>query len=646
MIPDLQKENEFPLSLFLSGKNCKSYLFFGAHTISSKGTQYHCFRVWAPHARSVSLVGDFNRWDRSQIPMHAIGGGVWECCIPRLEQFAAYKYSIEGRDGKIRMKADPYGAHYETRPATASKIYESSYEWKDDAWRKAKRQRNIYKSPVNVYEVHFNSWRTNPDGSFLDYRTFAKQMIPYLQKMSYTHIEFMPLTEYPYDGSWGYQVTGYFAPTSRFGTPDDFRAMVDAFHAAGIGVILDWVPAHFPKDEHGLFEFDGGCCYEYEDVRKGEHFAWGTKVFDYGRPEVCSFLISSACCWFEEFHVDGLRVDAVASMLYLDYDRPDGQWCPNKNGGRENLEAIDFLRHLNEAVFEKFPDALMIAEESTAWPMVTKPTCDGGLGFNFKWNMGWMNDMLSYMSMDPLFRSGNHDKLTFSFFYCFSENYVLPISHDEVVHGKCSMIGKMSGGYDQKFDSYRAFLGYMMAHPGKKLLFMGQEFAQMKEWDYQHQLDWMLLDYPKHNTMLKYTRKLNRFYAEHPPLWERDDSWDGFSWIANDDYQQSVIAFRRFDDKGEELIVVCNFVPVERREYRIGVPYKGSYKLLFNSDATEFGGSGAAEKAVKSEAIPMHGFDNSIALTLAPLSTMFFKPVPYKKRRSTKKSAPPKAAQK
>ena len=646
MIPDLQKENEFPLSLFLRGKNCKSYLFFGAHTISSKGTQYHCFRVWAPHARSVSLVGDFNRWDRSQTPMHAIGGGVWECCIPRLEQFAAYKYSIEGRDGKIRMKADPYGAHYETRPATASKIYESSYEWKDDAWRKAKRQRNIYKSPVNVYEVHFNSWRTNPDGSFLDYRTFAKQMIPYLQKMSYTHIEFMPLTEYPYDGSWGYQVTGYFAPTSRFGTPDDFRAMVDAFHAAGIGVILDWVPAHFPKDEHGLFEFDGGCCYEYEDVRKGEHFAWGTKVFDYGRPEVCSFLISSACCWFEEFHVDGLRVDAVASMLYLDYDRPDGQWCPNKNGGRENLEAIDFLRHLNEAVFEKFPDALMIAEESTAWPMVTKPTCDGGLGFNFKWNMGWMNDMLSYMSMDPLFRSGNHDKLTFSFFYCFSENYVLPISHDEVVHGKCSMIGKMSGGYDQKFDSYRAFLGYMMAHPGKKLLFMGQEFAQMKEWDYQHQLDWMLLDYPKHNTMLKYTRKLNRFYAEHPPLWERDDSWDGFSWIANDDYQQSVIAFRRFDDKGEELIVVCNFVPVERREYRIGVPYKGSYKLLFNSDATEFGGSGAAEKAVKSEAIPMHGFDNSIALTLAPLSTMFFKPVPYKKRRSTKKSAPPKAAQK
>ena len=646
MIPDLQKENEFPLSLFLSGKNCKSYLFFGAHTISSKGTQYHCFRVWAPHARSVSLVGDFNRWDRSQTPMHAIGGGVWECCIPRLEQFAAYKYSIEGRDGKIRMKADPYGAHYETRPATASKIYESSYEWKDDTWRKAKRQRNIYKSPVNVYEVHFNSWRTNPDGSFLDYRTFAKQMIPYLQKMSYTHIEFMPLTEYPYDGSWGYQVTGYFAPTSRFGTPDDFRAMVDAFHAAGIGVILDWVPAPFPKDEHGLFEFDGGCCYEYEDVRKGEHFAWGTKVFDYGRPEVCSFLISSACCWFEEFHVDGLRVDAVASMLYLDYDRPDGQWCPNKNGGRENLEAIDFLRHLNEAVFEKFPDALMIAEESTAWPMVTKPTCDGGLGFNFKWNMGWMNDMLSYMSMDPLFRSGNHDKLTFSFFYCFSENYVLPISHDEVVHGKCSMIGKMSGGYDQKFDSYRAFLGYMMAHPGKKLLFMGQEFAQMKEWNYQQQLDWMLLDYPKHNTMLKYTRKLNRFYAEHPPLWERDDSWDGFSWIANDDYQQSVIAFRRFDDKGEELIVVCNFVPVERREYRIGVPYKGSYKLLFNSDATEFGGSGAAEKAVKSEAIPMHGFDNSIALTLTPLSTMFFKPVPYKKRRSTKKSAPPKAAQK
>ena len=646
MIPDLTKENEFPLSLFLCGKNCKSYLFFGAHVISYEGTQYHCFRVWAPHARSVSVVGDFNQWDRSQTPMHPIGGGVWECCTPRLEQFAAYKYSIEGRDGKIRMKADPYGTHYETRPATATKIYESSYEWRDDDWRAAKRQRNIYKSPVNVYEVHFNSWRTNPDGSFLDYRSFAKQMIPYLQKMSYTHIEFMPLTEYPYDGSWGYQVTGYFAPTSRFGTPDDFRAMVDAFHAAGIGVILDWVPAHFPRDGHGLFEFDGGCCYEYADVRKGEHFAWGTKVFDYGKPEVCSFLISSACYWFEEFHVDGLRVDAVASMLYLDYDRPDGQWCPNKDGGKENLEAIAFLRHLNEAVFEKFPDAMMIAEESTAWPMVTKPTCDGGLGFNFKWNMGWMNDMLSYMSMDPLFRSGNHDKLTFSFFYCFSENYILPISHDEVVHGKCSMISKMSGGYDQKFDSYRAFLGYMMAHPGKKLLFMGQEFGQMKEWDYQQQLDWMLLDYPKHNTMLQYTRKLNRFYVEHPPLWERDDSWEGFSWISNDDYQQSVIAFRRFDDRGDELIVVCNFVPVERQDYRIGVPYRGSYKLLFNSDDVEFGGSGVAAKSVRSQAIPMHGFDNSISLTLAPLSTMFFMPVPYKKRKSTKKSAPSKAAQK
>ena len=629
---------------FYIGKAFDAYEYFGAH-LTKNGV---LFRVYAPNAEKIEVIGEFNDWDGTEDEMiQDAQSGVFECVQKDAKPGIMYKYRIYQPDGIVMDRFDPYSFGSQVRPDTASVIVDlEDYHFSDEAWMK-KRSKN-YDLPVNIYEVHAGSWRKNEadeENGWYHYQELGKQLIPYVKEMGYTHVEFLPLTEHPADCSWGYQASGYFCPTSRYGTAKELMEMVDLFHKEGIGVIMDFVPVHFIADTYALNKFDGTALYEYADDDKG-YSEWGTCNFNYYRGEVRSFLQSSANFWMEKFHFDGIRMDAVASMLYLDYDRPDGQWCPNKNGGRENLEAIDFLRHLNEAVFEKFPDALMIAEESTAWPMVTKPTCDGGLGFNFKWNMGWMNDMLSYMSMDPLFRSGNHDKLTFSFFYCFSENYVLPISHDEVVHGKCSMIGKMSGGYDQKFDSYRAFLGYMMAHPGKKLLFMGQEFAQMKEWNYQQQLDWMLLDYPKHNTMLKYTRKLNRFYAEHPPLWERDDSWDGFSWIANDDYQQSVIAFRRFDDKGEELIVVCNFVPVERREYRIGVPYKGSYKLLFNSDATEFGGSGAAEKAVKSEAIPMHGFDNSIALTLTPLSTMFFKPVPYKKRRSTKKSAPPKAAQK
>ncbi len=626
------KESEFPLYLFYNGKNCKAYKLFGAHAAQKDGGMAHVFRVWAPHARSVSVVGDFNDWDRTKAPMQRVDQAVWEVWLPLLPQYTIYKYSIETPAGEIILKADPYAAHYETRPATASKIYESDYVWQDAAWRKARHERNPYKSPMNVYEVHFQSWKHYADGNAFSYQEFAKQCIPYLKKMAYTHIEFMPLTEFPYDGSWGYQVTGYFAPTSRFGTPDDFRAMVDAFHDAGIGVILDWVPAHFPKDAHGLYEFDGTFCYEYEDLRKREHYAWGTRVFDYGRPEVCSFLISSACCWLEEFHIDGLRVDAVASMLYLDYDRKDGEWCPNKDGGNQNLEAIAFFRSLNEAVFEKYPDTLMIAEESTAWPLVTKPTCDGGLGFNFKWNMGWMNDMLTYMSMDPLYRAFHHDKLTFSFFYCFSENYVLPISHDEIVHGKRSMLEKMSGSYEQKFSAYRAFLCYMMGHPGKKLLFMGQEFGQMREWDYEGQLDWSLLDFEAHRSLQAFVAKLNRFYAENPPLWQNDDSWEGFHWISNDDYKQSVISFRRADDKGEELIAVCNFVPVARQEYRIGVPKAGRYKLVFSSDAAEFGGTGMAAKSVQTEKVPMHGLQQSVSLTLAPLSVMYLKYAPVKKR--------------
>ncbi len=621
-----------PLHLFHQGRNFDAQMYFGAHTEKKGRGAYTVFRVWAPHAKAISVVGEFNDWQPGKLPMEQISNGIWHAKIKQLPQYTAYKYCITTQDGRTLMKSDPYAMHYETAPETASRIYESAYEWHDGAWFAKKQQTNVYKSPMNIYEVHLNSWRMYEDGNPLSYLEFAKQMIPYMQSLSYTHIEFMPLTEYPFDGSWGYQVVGYFAPTSRFGTPDDFRQMVDLFHQAGIGVILDWVPAHFPKDAHGLCEFDGNYCYEYSDPLKMEHKGWGTRVFDYGRPEVRSFLISSACFWLDSYHIDGLRVDAVASMLYLDYDRRDGEWRPNQNGGKENLEAVSFFKELNETAFARHPNVLMIAEESTAWPLVTKPTDIGGLGFNFKWNMGWMNDMLCYASMDPLYRAYNHDKLTFSFFYCFSENYVLPISHDEIVHGKCSMIQKMPGEYEQKFAAYRAFLAYMMAHPGKKLLFMGQEFAQMKEWDYQSELDWMLLDYPAHAQMLNFSKALNKFYRNTAPLWQNDDSWSGFSWISNDDYRQSVIAFRRMDDNGDEIVAVCNFVPVQRENYKIGVPYTGTYRLVMDSDAAEFGGSGVALASVKTQKESMHGFDQCVALTLPPLSVQYYHCKPRKTR--------------
>ncbi|MBQ7009113.1 MAG: 1,4-alpha-glucan branching protein GlgB [Ruminococcus sp.] len=631
------KLNDFPLYLFYQGKNYQAYQFFGVHPVKGSRNKSYIFRVWAPKAKSVSVVGDFNNWDRNVNKMELIADGVWEVTIPKLKQFDIYKFSIEAMDGRILLKSDPYGHHFETRPSTASKIFESSFKWTDKEWIKNKKKKNIYKSPINIYEVHLNSWKINDDGNYYDYVSFANNIIPYLKKMSYTHIEFMPLTEYPFEGSWGYQVTGYYAPTSRFGTPDDFRKMINLFHENNISVILDWVPAHFPKDGSGLYEFDGTCCYEYTDECKKEHKAWGTRVFDYGKGEVCSFLISSACYWLNEFHIDGLRVDAVASMLYLDYDRRDGEWCANIYGGNENLEAVAFLKRLNEAVFSIQPDVLMIAEESTAWPMVTKPTDIGGLGFNFKWNMGWMNDMVSYISLDPIYRAFNHDKLTFSFFYCFSENYILPISHDEVVYGKCSLFHKMPGNYEQKFSSLKAFMCYTMAHPGKKLMFMGQEFAQKNEWNYQTQLDWNLLSDDMHAQMLLFTEKLNKFYLENSPLWQNDDSWTGFNWISNDDYKQSVIAFRRIDDNGDEIIAVCNFVPVERTDYKIGVPKKGRYKLIFNSDAIEFGGSGISQKSYTSKHYSMHGFDDSISLTLAPLSVIYLKHTPVKPRKTNVK---------
>ncbi len=629
--------NDFPLYLFHQGKNFEAQRFFGAHLFRRGRGQFCRFRVWAPKAVSVSVIGDFNGWDRSANPMEKISDSVWEAEIPRLKQFDSYKYSIETEDGRILEKADPYAAHYERRPGTASKLFESTYQWQDEAWFAEKKKHSPYKRPMNIYEVNIFSWKHTTEEKFPSYIGFAEKIIPYLKKMSYTHIEFMPLTEYPFDGSWGYQVTGYFAPTSRHGTPDDFRKMVDMFHQANIGVILDWVPAHFPKDAMGLCEFDGSYCYEYADPLKMEHKGWGTRVFDYGKGEVCSFLISSACCWLEDFHVDGLRVDAVASMLYLDYDRQGGEWRPNVYGGHENLEAVDFLRHLNEAAFGRNPEVLMIAEESTAWPLVTKPTDIGGLGFNFKWNMGWMNDMLSYISLDPIYRAFNHDKLTFSFFYCFSENYILPISHDEIVYGKCSMLNKMSGSTEEdKFSSYRAFLGYMMAHPGKKLLFMGQEFAQRNEWNYQTDLDWDLLEQKPHQQMEQFSEDLNRFYLENSPLWQDDDSWQGFSWISHDDYQQSVIAFRRIDDDENEVIAVCNFCPVQRNDYKIGVPFEGKYQLVFNTDAKAYGGSGVTESKFETLNIGMHGFEQCISMTLAPLSVIYLKYTPVKKRASRK----------
>ena len=598
-----------------------AYEYFGSF-YSEKNT---LFRVWAPGADTVSVVGDFNGWNGYAHVMTRIDGGIFEITIPDIKIYDNYKYSITNGD-KTVLKADPYARHFETPPGTCSKVYCDSYEWNDSKWREQKKSKNIDKSPVNIYEVHLGSWRTHEDGNPLTYTESAKALAEYAVKMGYTHIELMPITEYPFEGSWGYQVSGYFAPTSRYGTPEDFKKFVDILHGAGIGVILDWVPAHFPKDEPFLYRFDGTALYEYSDERKGEHKEWGTAVFDFGKVQVMNFLISSACYWLKEYHIDGLRVDAVASMLYLDYGRSDGNWLPNSYGGRENLEAVEFLKQVNTAAFSIDPNVMMIAEESTAWPMVTKPPSNGGLGFNFKWNMGWMNDMLRYTSLDPLFRKHNHDCLTFSFFYAFSENFVLPLSHDEVVHGKCSMINKMPGDYEAKFRGLRAFMAYMMAHPGKKLSFMGQEFAQFIEWDYKKQLDWFLLDYEAHSRMHTYTKELNGFYLKNPALYEIDYSWEGFNWISNDDYSQSVISFRRIAENGDELIVVCNFVPVEREDYRIGVPLKGSYKTVFCSEWQEYGGETEKTRtSVKSEGIEMHGYENSISLKLPPMSVTYLK---------------------
>ena len=622
----IKEEYQLPVYLFHNGTNYKAYKFFGNHKINK---DKFAFRVWAPNATAVSVVGDFNSWDNNANKCKLVAPGIWEATVKGVNIYDCYKYAVTSPTGVVHLKADPYAVHQETRPGTGSKVYElHNYSWGDEAWQKKKENQNILAQPINIYEVHFGSWKRHDDGNFLTYREMAEQLVPYVKDMGYTHIEMLPIMEYPYDGSWGYQVTGYFAATSRYGLPEDLMYFVDCCHKAGIGVILDWVPAHFPKDAFGLYEFDGTCCYEYSDMKKGEHKEWGTRVFDYSKNEVKSFLISSAEYWIDEFHFDGIRVDAVASMLYLDYCRKDGEWTPNKNGGRENLEAVEFFKQLNSTILSNHPGSMMIAEESTAWPMITMPPDKGGLGFNFKWNMGWMNDMLRYTSMDPLFRKGNHNCITFSFFYAFSENFILPISHDEVVHGKASLLNKMPGEYEMKFDGMRLFLAYMMAHPGKKLLFMGSEFGQFIEWNYKQGLDWLLLDYDKHRQLQGFTRELNNFYSEHSELWEIDYSWEGFQWISSEDNCNSVIAFRRINSKGEEIIAVFNWTPNNFSSYKIGVPEKGTYKVLLDTSLAKYGGDKSRkDNAYKTKAQPIHGYEQNIDLKLHGLSALFLQKV-------------------
>ena len=642
-----------PLYLFHQGTNRRTYEYLGLHREQkADGTIGMVCRVWAPRAQAVSLVGEFNGWNESADPLKKISDGVWEGWLKEpLEPFALYKISVTGADGETVQKADPYARHFETRPGTAARYYElGAHQWKDAAWQRKRAAHPHLNGPVNIYELHLGSWRKYPDGKPFSYGKMADELIPYVKDMGYTHIEIMPITEYPLDQSWGYQVSGYFAPTSRYGTPDDLMDFIDRCHQAGIGVIMDWVPAHFPRNRDGLAWYDGSPCYEYGDPRKGEHKEWGTPVFDYGRPEVISFLISSAVFWLREYHMDGIRVDAVASMLYLDYNRRDGEWVANKDGGRENLEAVRFLQTLNESVFAEVPEAMMIAEESTAWPMVTKPPYMGGLGFNYKWNMGWMNDMLRYISLDPIYRKYNHDNLTFSFFYAFSENFILPISHDEVVYGKCSLIEKMPGTWEQKLSGVRLFVSYMMAHPGKKLQFMGAEIGQSNEWDSNKTLEWELLEEPSHAQLHEFFRSINQFYKKTPPLWENDFSWDGFEWISNDDNEQGVISFRRKGADGKEILVVCNFLPVKRENYKIGAPWAGIYTEIFSSDDRAFGGTGITNgDEIKSEKGAMHGFDQHISLTLPGNTVIFLKcrrKYPVRKKTLTASAKAEKAEKK
>ena len=582
------------------------------------------FRVWAPKAESVSVVGDFNFWNEQDLPMQKISDGVWEAFSVYAQPGGAYKYCVTGQNGRKVYKTDPYGTRCKALPDTSSVLEPpDSFVWHDGAYRARRKKQNALNRPLNIYEVHAGSWKRHADGSIYSWDDLTAELIPYVKDMGYTHIELLPIMEYPYDPSWGYQVTCYYAPTHRYGTPEQLMRFVDECHRQSLGVILDWVPAHFPKDENGLYEFDGACCYELSDPMMNEHPDWTTRIFDYGKPEVRSFLVSNACYWLERFHVDGIRVDAVASMLYLDYNRQ--VYKPNRFGGKENLEAIEFLRELNNAAFRVNPAVMMIAEESTAFPLVTKPDYVGGLGFLFKWNMGWMNDMLRYMSLDPLYRKGDHNALTFSMTYAFSENFVLPLSHDEVVHGKCSLIGKMPGNYDDKFANLRVFYAYQMAHPGKKLNFMGNELAQFIEWNYTQGLDWVLLDYDRHRQMQAFVRELNHFYLEHPQLWENDSDWDGFQWIDCDDRDRSIVTFRRISRSGKELVVICNFCPVVRERYRVGLPKAGWYVPVLNTDEARFGGYGFMARPQKAEKEPYQKLPYSAEFYLPPMSVTYYR---------------------
>ena len=623
--------SEFDLYLFHQGTNYHAQEMLGAHFIEQDGKKGVRFTVWAPNANAVSVVGEFNDWNVFINPMNRIDDGeIWETFVEGLGEGEIYKYAIEPQWGGPRiMKADPYGFYAEKKPQTASRIYDMNhYEWGDAAWLKRKEEESSYERPMLTYEVHAGSWRRTLEGEYLSYRDLADQLIGYVKDMNYTHIEFMPLCEHPYDGSWGYQATGYFAVTSRYGTPDDFRYLVDTAHQNGIGIIMDWVPGHFCKDEQGLRHFDGKNLYESDNETRAENREWGTTNFDYGRTEVQSFLISNALFWFEEFHIDGLRIDAVANMLYLNYGRKDGEWQPNKYGGTGNLEAMDFLKKLNETIFKYHPNALMIAEESTAWPLISKPVYMGGMGFNYKWNMGWMNDMLSYMSLDPIYRKWNQDKITFSLMYAFSENFVLPLSHDEVVHGKCSLISKMPGDYWQKFAGLRGFFGYWIAHPGKKLLFMGGEFGHFIEWNFDDSMDWHLVEqYPMHTKMLAYSKALNKFYVDNKAFWQVDFDWNGFQWIDCNDNENSIIALiRRAEDRSDFIVCVHNFTPEVRHGYRIGVPTKGTYVEVFNSDEEAYGGSGVLNTGdIVSEDYAFHGREQSIVITVPPLASTFYR---------------------
>lgn len=623
----ITKSKEMPVYLFHQGTNAHAWELLGAHRQLNGKTN---FCTWAPHAAAISVVGDFNGWDAAANPMTRLNEqGLWGATVELTHDYDCYKYQITTANGRMLYKADPFAFHTQTPPENASKIYRlAGYRWHDAEWMTERAAQDARSLPVNIYELHIGSWRRNADGNYYSYLQLAEELPTYLTEMGYTHVELLPPTEHPYDGSWGYQVTGYYAPSSRYGTPHDFMALVDALHEAGIGVIMDWVPAHFPKDEFGLYEYDGACCYEYSDPAKWEHKDWGTRVFDFGRTEVQSFLTSSANFWAHTYHIDGIRVDAVASMLYLDYGRQEGEWRPNINGGRENLEAVAFLRKLNSTVLSEHPGFLMIAEESTAWPLVTRPPEIGGLGFNFKWNMGWMNDTLFYTSLDPYFRSYNHDKLTFSMMYAFSENFVLPISHDEVVHGKGSLLNKMPGDYNQKFAGLRTFMGYMMTHPGKKLLFMGCEFGQFIEWDYHKQLDWMLLDYESHRKTKDYIRALNHYYLAHPALWQVEDNWDGFRWLNADDNTRSVITYYRADEKGKKSLVLCNFAASRWEDYRMGVPKAGTYRVALCSEEGQYGGAGFdRETLYRSEEQPLGQWAHSITLDVPPLSCMILESI-------------------